>query len=88
MISPDTLIYDVAFELETAVSTVRVQRLINIGVVNDFSMGSNLDEYNAKIRNSVLSDIVEDFVEIIANPAVIPSRMTPKDIICLWNPYY
>jgi hypothetical protein len=78
MISPDTLIYDVAFELETAVSTVRVQRLINIGVVNDFSMGSNLDEYNAKIRNSVLSDIVEDFVEIIANPAVIPSRMTPK----------
>lgn len=78
MISPDTLIYDVAFELETAVSTVRLQRLINIGVVNDFSMGSNLDEYNAKIRNSVLSDIVEDFVEIIANPAVIPSRMTPK----------
>ncbi|MFW5780342.1 MAG: hypothetical protein ACOCWI_02695 [Bacillota bacterium] len=77
LIEPTTLIYDVAGELELAVEQARLQRLINIGVVSDFNL-NNRDEYNAKMRNSTLSEMVDDFVSIINNPAVIATQMTPE----------
>lgn len=77
LVDPETQITGIAMALSSAVSTARIQVLINCGIINETTISD--DEMEVGFRNNSVNGIISDYASLLNNPvggtAITPERI-------------
>lgn len=77
LVDPETPITGIAMALSSAVSTARIQVLINCGIINETAISD--DEMEAGFRNNSVNGIISDYASLLNNEG-IGTTITPERI--------